>query len=336
MAPVVALCWGGAAVAQDDPAEFYRGRTISIHVGLPPGGSFDAYARLIAAHLPRYVPGEPGVIVQNMPGAGSLRAANFVYAVAPQDGTAIGAMSSNVPLQPLTEPRGVRYDLSKINWLPTPARSPNTLVVWHTSAVKRFEDLRQREAVIGSLAPGSSPTIAISLYKHVLGAKVRAVLGYNGLPEAIIAMERGEIDGYPTIPFDTLQRVYAEQWKSGKLRVLAQNGEARLSELSDVPTMVELASGDADKRLISLATMTSRMTFPYIMGPDVPRPRVDAIRAAMTRMYADESFRKDAAARQMMVDPVSTEQVEHLIREAYTAPPEVVQRLKDIVALQGQ
>jgi tripartite-type tricarboxylate transporter receptor subunit TctC len=330
------LCWSGAVAAAENPAEFYRGKTISIYVALPPGGSFDAYARLVAAHLSKHVPGEPAVIVQNMPGAGSLRAANYVYNVAPQDGTVIGAMSSNMPIQPLTEPRGVQYDLSKVNWLPVPAGLPNTLVVWHTSQIKSFEDLRRREAVFGSLAPGSSPTVAIGVYKHVLGAKIRAVLGYTGLPAAMLAMERGEIEGYSTVPFDTLQRVYGEKWKSGKLRVLAQNAGSRLSELPDVPTMLELAKTADDRRLISLATMTTRMTFPYIMGPNVPHARVEIIRAAMMRMFNDEQFRNEAAARQMTIDPVTSDQVERIIQEAHETPSAIVQRLRDIVALQGQ
>jgi tripartite-type tricarboxylate transporter receptor subunit TctC len=324
------------ALAEENSTDFYRGKTITIYVGLPPGGTFDAYARLTAEYLSKFVPGQPNVIVQNMPGAGSLQAANYVYNGAPQDGTVIGAMSSNVPLQPLIDPRGVEYDLSKLNWLPTPAHLPNLMVVWHTSPIKLFDDLRKQEAVFGTLAPGSTPTVAIGLYAHVLGAKIRPVLGYSGLPAVMLAMEHGEVDGYSTMPFDTLQRTYGEQWKSGELRVLVQNDDSRLPELADVPTIFELAGSDDDRRLIGLATITTRMTLPYIMGPRVPESRVEIIRKAMEQVYADKSFLNDAAARNMTIAPVGSQQVEDIIRQAATTPPGIIEKLKELLPAQGR
>ncbi len=324
------------AISQDSVADFYRGKTIFIYVSLPAGGSYDTYARLIGEHLGQRLPGAPTVVVQNMPGGGSLLAANFVYSVAPQDGTVIGAMSSNVPFQQLLDATGVKFDTTKINWLPCPAGSNNLLTVWHASPIQSFEDLRQREAVLGTLAAGSNPTVAIGLYKHVLGAKLRAVLGYDGLPSVILAMSRGEVDGYSTIPLDTLKRVYGDLWKSGKLRILAQSSEMRSSELPDIPTMSELAKTPEDKSLIALGTVSGLMTFPYMMGPSVPKERVEAMRAAFASIFDDPEFRREAAARQIMIDPLPSERVQSLIKSAYATPAPVVQRLKDIVALQGR
>ncbi len=330
------LAVSGVTQAEDATDTFYRSRTISIYVGLPAGGTFDAYARLTAAHLSGHVPGHPNVIVQNMPGAGSLQAANFVYNRAPQDGSVIGAMSSNVPIQPLLDASGVNYDSLKMNWLPTPSHAVSALVVWHTSSVKSFEDLRTHEALLGTLAPGSSPTIAIGLYKHVLGAKVRAILGYQGLPAVMLAMERGEVNGYSTVPVDVLQNTYGQLWKSGQLRVLAQTGSLRDPLLADVPSMGELAATQAAKQIITLGTASSRMTFPYVMGPGVPPARVTAMRSAFTQMLGDSAFLADAAARHMTIAPVGSEEVQAIIREIYATPPEIVQQLKDIVALQGK
>jgi tripartite-type tricarboxylate transporter receptor subunit TctC len=223
-----------------------------------------------------------------------------------------------------------------VHWLPTPSHSVNTLVVWHTSPIKRFEDLRRQEAAIGTLAPGSSPTTAIGIYKHVLGAKIKAVLGYSGLPDAMLAMERGEIDGYPTIPIDTLKRAYGPLMKEGKLRVLLQNGDARSPDLPDVPTSKELATSDEDRRLVGLATFTTQITLPYIMGPGVSEARVETIRAAMNAMFEDGSFKKDAEARHLSIDPVKSDEVAQIIGEAYDSSPAIVKRLRDIVALQGK
>ncbi len=333
-----AMALGATSAQSQLPAEadFYRNKQISIFVGLPAGGSFDAYARLIATHLGKFLAGNPGVIVQNMPGAGSILAANHIYNVAPQDGTVIGAMSSNVPFQPLTDPAGVKYDVLKLNWLPSPAGSISTLTVWHTSPVKTFADLFEKEALLGTLAPTSSPTVTIGLYKHVLGAKVRAVLGYPGLPAVMLAMERGEVHGYSTIPIDTLLRVYGDKLKAGQLHVLAQNGAQRSPVFPDVPTMVELARSEDDRKLIALGNASGRMTFAYMMGPAVARARVESMRNAFDTMFADAAFRKDADIRQMAIEPVSSQEIETFLREVYATPPDIVKRLKDIVDLQGK
>jgi len=335
-AALVGLFTGGfTARAADDAEDFYRGRTISIYVGLPAGGDYDSYARLVAAHVGRFLPGSPSVIVQNMTGAGSLLAANYLYNVASQDGSAIGALSSNIAMQPLLDATGVKYDVLKFNWLPVVAASPNVLVVSQASPIKQFADLHDRKAVLATVAPGSSPTITIGLYKHVLGARVRAILGYAGIQAAMLAVERGEVDGYPTVPFDTLKRTYEQQWKSGKLRVLAISGSERNAELPDVPTMEELAASDDDRRLLRLATTSNRMTFNYVMGPGVPKNRVEAMRAAFMTMFDDARFKEESEKQLLPVTPVAADKLEAIIRDAYATPPEIVQRLQKIVALQG-
>jgi tripartite-type tricarboxylate transporter receptor subunit TctC len=321
------------ASAQDAIADFYKGRVISIYVGLPAGGSYDTYARLIGAYLPKHLPGNPTIIIQNMPGGGSLRAANYVYNIAPQDGTAVGAMSSNVPLQQLVDDSAVKYDTTKINWLPCPTGTTNLLVVRSGSPVKTFDDLLTHETQLGTLAPGSGPTLAIGIYKYVLGAKVKAVLGYEGLPSVMLAMERGEVDGYSTVPFDTLQRAYGTQWKAGKLRVIAQSGEKRLDELSDIPTTLELAKTDDDRKLIGFINASGLITFPYMMGPGVPKDRVEAMRTAMMQIFADAEFLRDAAARQTAINPVSADRVTSIIQTAFATPEPLLQRLRKIADL---
>ena len=327
---VAALFSCNQSVNAQSPEDFYRNKTVTFIVGLPPGGSFDLYARLIAGHVGRHIPGKPNVIVQNMPGAGSLQQANHVYNVAPQDGTVVGAPSSNVPLQPLLNVSGVRYDSRKFQWLPTPVDAPHTLFVWHTSPVQRVEDMRERETLIGSLAPGSTPTVMVGIYNAIFGTKMRAVTGYTGLPSVMLAIERGEVEGYSTMPYDTLRHNYRAHLESGKIRILLQSGDTRMAALPDVPTARELARTPEDRELLTLVQTTSRMTFPYVMGPSVPADRVAAMRAAIMAALADPELQKEAAAREMRINPVSSETVTKLIADAFASPAPIVERLRAI------
>ena len=322
--------WAGSASAQDAVADFYRGRTVTIFVGLPPGGSFDLYARLVGAHLGRHIPGQPTVVVQNMPGAGSLLQAAHIFNVAPQDGTAIGAPSSNVPLQPLLNASGVKYDSLKFQWLPTPADSPHALFVWSTSPIRSVADMRTRETPIGALAPGSTPTVAVGLYNEVFKTLMRPVLGYTGLPAVMMAIERGEVEGYATVPLDTLRHTYKHQMEAGQMRVLAQSGEMRSPALPNVPTGRELIAGADDLALYDLGTSSTKMTFPYMVGPGVPAERVAALRKAFMDMFDDPQFRADAEHRDMAIKPVPADEVTRLVTQAFATRSDIVARLRAI------
>jgi tripartite-type tricarboxylate transporter receptor subunit TctC len=326
----VLLVASAGSVWAQDVADFYRGKTVTVFVGLPPGGSFDLYARLIGAHLGRHIPGQPSVVVQNLPGAGSLLQAGHIFNVAPQDGTAIGAPSSNVPLQPLLNASGVKYDSLKFQWLPTPADSPHALFVWSTSPIKSVEDMRSRETPIGALAPGSTPTVAIGLYNEVFKTKMRPVLGYTGLPAVMLAIERGEVEGYATVPLDTLRHTYKHQMEAGQMRILAQSGETRSPALPDVPTGRELISNKDDLALYDLGTSSTKMTFPYMVGPGVPADRVAALRRAFMDMFADPQFRADAAQRDMAIKPVPADEVTRLVSQAFATRADIVARLRSI------
>lgn len=325
---VCALC--DPARAQEAVADFYRGKTVTIFVGLPPGGSFDLYARLIAVHLGRHIPGQPNVIVQNMPGAGSLLQAGHIYNVAPQDGTTIGAPSSNVPLQPLLNASGVKYDSLRFQWLPTPTDSPNALFVWGGSPIRSVADMRTRETPIGALAPGSTPTVAVGVYNEVFKTRMRAVIGYTGLPAVMLAMERGEVEGYATVPLDTLRHTYKRQMEAGQIRVLVQSGEARAPSLPDVPTSRELVTSDDDLALLNLNATSTKMTFPYMFGPGVSPERVAAMRKAFMDTFADPQFLADAAQREMTIKPVPAEEVTRLLTQAFATRSDIVARLRSI------
>jgi tripartite-type tricarboxylate transporter receptor subunit TctC len=324
------LIGSAVAQAQSEIERFYRGKTVTIVVGMPAGSTFDDYARLIATHLNKHIPGKPSIVVQNMPGANSLLGASHVYNVAPQDGTVVGASVTNLPVLPMIDSTGVRFDVLKFQWLPTPAEFPTALIVWHDSPVKSLDDLRKKGANFGSIAAGAPPTVAIGLYNEVLKTKMRTVLGYAGLQAAVLAMESGELDGYPSIPIDTLLVSYKRHLDAGRINVLVQTGESRSAEFPDVPTLLELMSNDADRALVRLAGAFTIFTTPYMMGPGVPADRVAAMRKAFRDTFSDPAFVEDAAQRRLRLTPVSDEIVTQRVAAAFKNDKAVVGRLRAI------
>jgi len=318
------------AEAQSTGNEFYRGKTITFVVGQPAGSTFDAYARLISRYLNRHILGRPSVIVQNMPGAASLIAGAHVYNVAPQDGTVIGASSTNLPVQPLIDPVGVRFDPLKFQWLPTPAEFPTALITWHTASINNVDDLRARESTIGSIAAGSPPTVAIGLYNEVLKTRMRPILGYAGLQATMLAMEHGEIEGYPSIPTETLRISYKHHLEAGRIKVLLQTGETRSAEFPDTPTALELVKEETDRALVRLAAGFTMTTTPFMMGPAVPVERVATIRQAFMDTFTDQAFLAESAQQDMRINPVSAEDVTRRVQAAFKSDENVVRRLRRI------
>ena len=327
---LLSSCIASESLAQATKNNFYQGKTITIVVGQPAGSTFDAYARLIGKHLNRHIEGRPNIIIQNMPGAASLIAGAHVYNVAPQDGTVIGASSTNLPVQPLIDPAGVRFDPLKFQWLPTPAEFPTALITWHTSSIKSVDDLRARETTIGSIAAGSPPTVAIGLYNEVLKTRMRPILGYGGLQATILAMEHGEIEGYPSIPTETLRISYKHHLDAGRIQVLLQTGESRTAEFPDVPTALELVTNDNDRALVRLAGGFTMTTTPFMMGPGVPIERVAIVREAFMDTFKDSAFLTEAAQQDMRINPVSAEDVTRRVQAAFKSDAEVVKRLRRI------
>ncbi len=209
----------GPASAQPD---FYKGKTVSITVGFPPGGGYDLYARVVARHLPRHLPGTPTVIVQNMPGAGSLNLANHLYAAAPKDGTVIGSIESGAPFEAIFEGKGVRFDPFKFTWIGGLNKEVTTCVVWHTSPVKTLNDLLKREAPFAGTGPGAPPEVEVKLINDVLGTRMKLISGYRGLGDVYTALERGEVEGSCGINLSSVAAVRPTWFKEGKLVPLVQ------------------------------------------------------------------------------------------------------------------
>ena len=314
----------------DQISDFYKGKTVSFVVGSPPGGAYDLYARAIAHYFPAHMPGKPQAIIQNMPGAGSLIAANYTSNVAPRDGTVVAALNSTAPYQKLFGIASVKFDPVVANWLPSPSGFTALLLVSKNAPVKTFAELRQTPTRIATLSPGATPSFFAAIFNDVFQTKIIPITGHPSMPDALIAMQRGEVDGFPSTPWTSLQRNYAHLLSSGEINILLQYGQARLSELKDVPFAQDIASTDEDKQLLDVTMAPTFLGFPYMMGPDVPPERIRAIRDAMMRVFDDAGFREEAARMKLDVAPVSGDDAQRIVRNAYSASASVTTRLRKI------
>jgi len=316
----------------DEVADFYRGRIVHIIVGYDNGGGYDTMARLIARTLGQYIPGQPLVIVQNMVGAGSMRAATYVAGGAPQDGTIIAA-TGPAPLFIPFIPAGTNtftLDPAKLNWLPSPESETSVVAVWHTADVQSLADAQMRELPVAANSINGQASFYARLLNDVLGTKFKPVLGYqNGTSESLIAMERGEVLAHPSISWSSLKSERPQWLHDGSVRIIAQYGRTRAEGLADVPFVDDLLSG-AKKQMFDLAIAPLTIGRPYFMGPSVSPERVAAMRQAFLDTFKDTSFRVEARAAQFEIDqkPMTGEEIEALIAAAYAAPPDILARLR--------
>jgi len=321
-------CLGAApAAAQDGVAAFYKGKTVRIIVGIGVGSGYDINARLLARHLAAHIPGNPTVIVQNQPGAGSLTMTNQLYGAGPFDGTAIGASFNGLPTTPLLQPSGVRFEATKINWIGSTNREVQLSYVWHTAPVSSLDDLRTTQVVVGAQAPGSTQFDYPVLGNHMFGFKFKVITGYESTPKIHLAMERGEVHG--TLANWSTVKAIAGSWiEEKKIKPLVQWALRKHPELPNVPLILELAKTDADRQALELALARLEFGRPFFMPPNVPPERVEAIRRAFDATMKDPAYLAEADKLKIEVDPLTGEQVVALIEQIYRTPTETVARVR--------
>jgi tripartite-type tricarboxylate transporter receptor subunit TctC len=315
--------------AAQSVAEFYAGKTFTIVVGSDVGGGYDTNARLLSRHIGKFIPGNPTVIVQNRPGAGSITAANYIYNNAPKDGTVIGMVQRGIPMFKLTNQPGVQYDPEKYTWIGNMSSEPSVVMVWQTSSVQKTEDLFTKELVVGGSGSGAENETGPRLLNAILGTKFKIISGYKSQTEALLAMERGEIAGIGSMSWPTLKTAKSAEYKSGKIKVLMQNGLKRDPELPNVPLSLELAKNDADKQALEFYFTQNTIARPILAPPGVPADRVAALRAAVVAMAKDQEFRDDAAKLGLDSEPVSGEEVQRIVEKLVKTPADVVRRVGD-------
>jgi tripartite-type tricarboxylate transporter receptor subunit TctC len=328
----LALAAGGAGAANADPiADFYKGNTVSMVVSSAPGGGYDTLARLVARYLPRHIPGGPQMVVRNMPGAGGIVATNHLFTAAARDGTVIGSVQNNTPFEPLYGTKQANYDAQKFNWLGSPSVEVGLLTVWAQSPVKTLEQARQTELRLGSSGANSTPSFYARLMNATLGLKLRAIVGYRGQNDALLAMERGELDGYPSAFYNSLMATRPTWIPEKKVNLLLQYGADREPALPHVPFVMDVVKNEEDLALWRVAVAPLGIGRPYLLPPEVPEARVTAMRAAFMAAIKDPEFQAEQAKMNLGADtPRTGEQIARMIADAYKAPPALIDRLKKL------
>jgi tripartite-type tricarboxylate transporter receptor subunit TctC len=319
------------ARAQDDVAAFYKGKTIRLIVGIGVGSGYDINARLLARHMSRHIPGNPQIIVQNQPGAGSLTMTNQLYAAGPFDGTAMGATFNGLPTTPLLQPTGARFEAVKINWIGSTNRETQAMYVWHTAPLRTMDDIKTTEFIVGAQAPGSTQYDYPVLAREMFGWKTKVITGYEATPKIHLAMERGEVHG-TWANWSTLKAIASQWLDEKKIRILAQWALRKHPEMPNVPLALELAKTDADKQAMQLALARLEFGRPFLMPPNVPAERVNAVRRAFDATMKDPEFTAEADKLKIEIDPLTGEQVAALIADIYKTPAATVERVRAAMA----
>jgi len=324
LVPVLAL--SPPAAAQE---RHYQDKSIRMIVGSAPGGGYDAYARLVAAHLKRHIPGNPTIVVQNMPGAGSLVAANHLYNVAPRDGTVIGAVNALLATDPLLHPERVRFDSRQFRWIGSALRETHVGIAWHTSPVRGFADVFKQELLVAG--SGGSTNLYPVFVAGLLGARLRMIPGYQGTRNGLLAMERGEVAGNFGVTWASLKATNAAWIKEGRIRVFVQIARARHPELTDIPWIYDHARSEDDRAAMDLVFGGQDFGRPYLTPPGVPDAVVGLLRTAFERMMDDREFLDDARKRAIDLDFTAGADIQALIDRLHATSPSVVARVKTII-----
>ncbi|HLH88633.1 MAG TPA: tripartite tricarboxylate transporter substrate-binding protein [Xanthobacteraceae bacterium] len=316
----------------DPVADFYRGRNVAMVVGYSAAGGYDTYARVVARHLGDHIPGHPTILPQNMEGAGSLRAANWLYAAAPKDGSVIGMVSRGMAMEPLIGRSHASFDSRKLAWLGSGTNEVSTCVTGHASAVKTWADALTKPFTVGGEGSGSDPDVFATIMRNVFGVKLRLVSGYPGTAELTLAIERGEIDGRCGWSYSSLKQQHSDWVASKQVNILVQLALTRSPELPDVPLIADLATTDRQRQILRLVFSRQAMARPFLAPPGIPAERKQALRAAFDATMKDPAFLAEAKQRGLEVNPVSGAEIDKLIEELYQTPADVIAEVRASIA----
>jgi len=332
----IALAAGMAAQAQDDPAEFYRGKRLQLQVGSAAGTGYDIIARVIARFMPRHVPGNPAIVVQNLAGAGSIRLATSLATVGPFDGTTFGLAINGLPTAPLLQPDAAKFDPARFNWLGSTNREIQVATVWHTAPATTLEELKTKELLVGATTPGTATMDFPAIANSVLGLKFKIVPGYEGTAQINVAMERGEVHGNAGIGWVSVKTQSLAWLNEGKIKIPVQFGFERHPDLPNVPTAYSLATTEAQRQALALIFARQEYGRPFLAPPGVPPARINALRRAFDATMKDKDFLAEADKLKLEIEPMTGEIVQDMVAKLAATPPEVVQAARQALAHAGK
>jgi tripartite-type tricarboxylate transporter receptor subunit TctC len=315
--------------------QFYRGKTVNVYIGFAPGGSYDYFGRLLARHYGQHLPGHPNVVAQSMPGAGSFKAANYIYAVAPKDGTAMGIATQTIALEEALGTPGVMYKSAEFNWIGRGTAIVEVTLTWHTSKAKTIEDAKMYETPVAGTGSGSPSEGYPKLINAIAGTKFKVITGYPGSTDGMLAAEKGEVDGALT-SWNTL-RISKQDWlRDKKINLLVQYTLERESDLADVPTIVELGKTPVDKQVLAFYASGAAVGRSFMAPPGMTADRVKMMRTAFDDMLKDPEFLAEIDKSKAEFKPLSGDKLQELIASSANAPKEVIDKTRTYIQGDGK
>ena len=326
---VVGATYSTTPAHAQSPAEFYKGKTLTLLIGTSSGNDYDFRARLLARHMGRHIPGEPQIIPRNMPGGGGIVATNYIANIALKDGTTLYMIMSNMMSSQAMGIQGVQFDTRKFRWIGNTTSSPTVVNSWHTTGVTKIEQTKTQELVLGAPVGTAGVLYATALQK-VYDARIKLVTGYPGGGEVNIAMERGEVQGRGSNSWSSWKSTKPDWLTEKKINILVQVGLTRDKELPDVPLLLELAGNDLDRNVMALISAETAIARAVVVPPDVPADRVDALRRAFDAAIQDPELLADAAKSKIDVEPMKGEDAQKIADGIVDASPAVLARAREL------
>ena len=329
LATLVLAAAASSPARAEGEAEFYQGKQVRIIIGFGNGGTSDIFARTLARYMGKHLPGQASFIPQNMPGGGGIKSANYLYNVAPKDGTMFGNFSRTVPLEPLLgKADKTKFDPLKFTWLGSPSQEISTCAAWHTTPVKTFEDLRKHTLIVGSTGSASASTVFPKLFNAELGTKFKLVLGYTTSVTILKAMEQGEVQGFCAWGWVPMMMGHADWYRDKKINVLFQIGLSKHPKHPDIPLVLDMVK-DADTRaVLSLVMAPQTFARPFVAPPGMAAARAATLRGAFNGTVRDPAFVADAERQGLEVDLLTGEETLGILRNLYATPKNIVARAK--------
>jgi hypothetical protein len=318
-------------VQAQDVTEFYRGKSIELDISSSVGGGYDAYARLLARHLGRFIPGNPTVVPKNMEGAGGLRLANFLYNAAPRDGTTFATIYRGTVFDPLLGGKGAQFDATKFTFIGSTNNEVSVCVAWHGTGIARFQDVLTKELVVGASGPSADSYQFPKIVNGVLGTKFKIVTGYPGGNDIDLAMERREVQGRCSWSWTSLKATRRSWVVEKKINLLFQMGLSKHPDLSGVPLIVNLANSTEDRAVLELIFARQVMAWPYLAPPGIPKDRAEALRRAFMDTMNDKDFLAEAERSALEIRPVAGAEIQNLVQQVYDTPAAIAERAADIL-----
>ncbi len=332
IAAAILLATGAAIPATaDEVADFYKGKSVNLVVGHEPATGFDIYARVLARHLGRHIPGNPNIVVQNMVGASGLTAANWLYNVAPKDGTVMATFVHTIPFEPLMGNTAARFDVAKFAWIGNMEESVAVCGISKAAGIGKFDEMREKETIWGATGATGPLVKSAAAVKNLLGAKMKIVAGYKGSASVKIAITRNEVHGICGLPMSTIMSSWSDIYNAGEFKPIIQLSGRKAPDLKGIPHVDDYAKSDEDRQVYGLIFGTQALGRIYLSSPGGPAARKKALREALAATMKDKQFLADAKKIKISVTPMTGDEVEEFIARLSTASPAIVERAKQVV-----